>query len=339
MDNFLEKIRLKIQNFNKGEDGKFIFLTSSMVNIPILKIIFDYFIQLINENKANIVFRLDNNVNLALKNIGKTYKTTFDGNNYIFSINKLSIENIIESIAPYIFINFIKNKDELFNLMTLFCQDLFDSTNPTFDKRMMIRLIEEKLQLKLDPHNKGGFILNQNQHNEYLNEFYKKHHVYNKIQEDNEILNNLPENFVKFIFGIFSRCKDFKEKCNYIKYINDLVKSKLAEQHIERFYKEILPDDYGAMSFTYADFIDVFKNFLPNFLDILDRIKQQTSISIQFITTDFKNNYDKYMEQNYMKGIHNIDGKISNNTKIANNIASMFGIDLIKNEEVKKIEE
>ena len=338
MSDFLDKIKFTIHNSNELEREKFIFLLSFFVNIPELKVIFDYLLELIEQNKVNIVFRLDNEINKALKNIGKNYKTTFDGNSYTFSIQNLSIISIIEDIAPYIFINFIKDREELTSLMTLFCQDLFNCTNTAFNKRMILHLIEEKLHLKLDPYNKGGFTVNENTNSKYLNEFYMKHKMYNKVNNCDDNVENLTENFVKFIFTIFCYSKEFVEKTNYMRCLGEKLRERCVKDNLEYYYRELSSGECNIL-FAYDDFVGVFKNFMPVFKNVLKRIKDKTSISLQFLSNNLKNNYEEYMGKNCLKGLNVVDNRVSNMEKIIDNITGIFIIDLIKKEENKKIEE
>lgn len=333
MNDFLNKLKIVIYNSNETEKEKFIFLLSFCVNVPELKVVFDYLLELVEQNKVSIVFRLDKEINKALKSIGKVYKTAFDGNSYIFSIQNLNIVSIIECIMPYIFINFIKDKEELMNLMTLFCQDLFNCTNTAFNKRMILHLIEEKLHLKLDPYNKGGFVINENKNNEYLNQFYTKHRMYNKINDCDNNADNLMENFVKFIFTIFCYSKEFVEKTNYMRCLGEKLMERCVKDNLEYYYKELSSGECNIL-FTYDDFVGVFKNFMPVFKNVLKRIKENTSISLQFLSNDLKNNYEEYMKNHCLSGLGVIDNRVSNMRKMVNSVDDFFGENLLSNDEV-----
>ena len=91
--------------------------------------------------------------------------------------------------------------------------------------------------------------------------------------------------------------------------------------------------------FTYDDFASVFENFMPVFKNVLKRIKDKTSISLQFLSNNLKNNYEEYMGKNCLKGLNVVDNRVSNMEKIIDNITGIFIIDSIKKEENKKIEE
>lgn len=328
MNDFLNKLKIVIYNSNEAEKEKFIFLLSFCVNVPELKVVFDYLLELVEQNKVSIIFRLDKEINKALKSIGKVYKTAFDGNSYIFSIQNLNIVSIIECIMPYIFINFIKDKEELMNLMTLFCQDLFNCTNTAFNKRMILHLIEEKLHLKLDPYNKGGFVINENKNNEYLNHFYIKHRMYNKINGCDNNADNLMENFVKFIFTIFCYSKEFVEKTNYMRYLGEKLRERCVKDNLEYYYRELSSGECNIL-FTYDDFASVFENFMSVFKNVLKRIKENTSISLQFLSNDLKNNYEEYMKNHCLSGLGAVDNRVSNMKKMVSSVGDFFGENLL----------
>ena len=131
---------------------------------------------------------------------------------------------------------------------------------------------------------------------------------------------------------------EFKDKNYYLKYLNNDILDKFEEQNVSRKYFVAQYSKKDDLSFHYKEFNDIFKTFIPTFNTILNRIKDQTSISTRLITSDFRNNYQEYLKNNYMKDIYFHDKNIIANNKTAKSVMQVFNDKQIQSDKKTAIE-
>lgn len=303
-------------NSTNEEKEKFCFLLLTTINNPYLRIILDYIIDKTIKNQILVKFCFDESINKALEKIGKKQVSSFNGNDYIFCVKGLNEKNVIEDIFPYVFVSFIKDKEEIFELIRLFCVDLVNSTAEYKIAKHLQTLFEEKLKIKIDVKNKYAFT---QKNKDFLNDFYKRHKMYDKLEESSN--NDILEDFFKLLFFTIY-CSNKGLENNYLDFLNKLILDKFREKNVNEFLYTKIKSNYET--FSHNEFNNAFPNFIQYFKNILKRIELNTSLSTMSIMQNFKNNYKNFLEKNYNKNLFTINTNLKNNKNMVEYMNIIF---------------
>ena len=321
---------INIINSTDKEKEKFCFLLLTTINNPYLRIILDYIIDKTIKNQVLVKFCFDDSINKALEKIGKKQVSSFNGKEYLFCVKGLNEKNIIEDIFPYVFVNFIKDREEIFELIRLFCVDLVESTGKYNITKYLHILFEEKLKIKIDVKNKYAFI---QKNKDFLNDFYKRHKMYNRLEETSN--DNILEDFFKILFFTIY-CSNKGLENNYLDFLNKTILDKFREKNINEFLYTKIKSNYET--FFYNEFNEAFPTFIQYFKNILKRIELNTSLSTISIMQNFKNNYKNFLEKNYNKNLFTINTNLKNNKNMVEYMNVIFNNN-INFEDKEKIED